>query len=165
MQFTSAKRLDHGVVEREFTLAGEIPGILWAPAAAAAPAPLILLGHPGGLRRMHPRRAARARQSVAEGFAAATIELPGSGDRPRSAAAEEARADLRRALTAGDPVDDDLVDRLVLPLVDTAVPEWQGALDTLLPLPRVGGAGREAGGGISLATPAGRGAARAPGRP
>src|SRR4051812_14123359 len=150
MQFTSAKRLDDGVVEREFTLGGEIPGILWTPAAAAAPAPLILLGHPGGLRRMHPRLAARARQSVAEGFAAATIELPGSGDRPRSAAAEEARADLRRALAAGDPVDDDLVDRLVLPLVDTAVPEWQGALDALLPLPEIGGPAGYAGGIISI---------------
>src|SRR3954452_22948243 len=103
MQFTSEKSVD-GVVEREFTLGGEIPGILWTPAAAAASAPLILLGHPGGLRRMHPRLAARARQSAAEGFAAATIELPGSGDRPRSAAAEEARADLRRALEAGGSV-------------------------------------------------------------
>src|SRR4051812_12668572 len=162
MQFTSAKRLDDGVVEREFTLGGEIPGILWTPAAAAAPAPLILLGHPGGLRRMHPRLAARARQSVAEGFAAATIELPGSGDRPRSAAAEEARADLRRALAAGDPVDDDLVDRLVLPLVDTAVPEWQGALDALLPLPQIGGAGRGAGGGLSPRLPPGAGGAPPP---
>lgn len=51
MQFISERRLDDGVLEREFTL-GEIPGILWAP--ASAPAPLILLGHPGGLRMMHP---------------------------------------------------------------------------------------------------------------
>src|SRR3954470_13607921 len=149
MRFTSEQRLDDGVLERGFTL-GEIPGILWTPGSASAPAPLILLGHPGGLHRMHPRLAARARQSAAEGFAAATIELPGSGDRPRSAAAEEARADLRRALAAGDPVDDDLVDRLVLPLVDTAVPEWQGALDTLLPLPGIGGPAGYAGGIISI---------------
>ena len=99
MRFTSEQRLDDGVLEREFTL-GEIPGILWTPGSASAPAPLILLGHPGGLHKMYPRLVARARHSVAEGFAAATIELPGSGDRPRSAAAEEARAGLRRA-TAG----------------------------------------------------------------
>jgi hypothetical protein len=92
MQFTSEQRLDDGILEREFTL-GEIPGILWTPASASAPAPLILLGHPGGLRAMYPRLAARARHSAAEhGFASATIELPGSGDRPRSAAAEQARA-------------------------------------------------------------------------
>ncbi len=76
MQFTSEQRLDDGVLEREFTL-GEIPGILWTPASASAPAPLILLGHPGGLRQMYPRLVARARRAAADGFAAATIELPG----------------------------------------------------------------------------------------
>src|SRR5215213_8599137 len=106
MRFTTEQRLDDGVLEREFTL-GEIPGILWTPGSASAPAPLILLGHPGGLRRMYPRLLARARHSGAEGFAAATIELPGSGDRPPSATAEAARADLRRALQAGEPVSDD----------------------------------------------------------
>ncbi|GAA5023191.1 hypothetical protein GCM10025734_80100 [Kitasatospora paranensis] len=138
MHFTSEQRLDDGVLEREFTL-GEIPGILWTPGSASEPAPLILLGHPGGLRMMYPRLAARARQSAADGFAAATIELPGSGDRPRSAAAEQARADLRRAMQAGEPVGDDIIDRLVLPLVDKAVPEWQAALTALLSLPEIGG--------------------------
>src|SRR5437763_11643544 len=109
MRFTSEQRLDDGVLEREFSLGG-IPGILWTPGSAPAPAPLILLGHPGGLRRMYPRLAARARHCAAEGFAAATIELPGSGDRPRCAAAEQARADLHRTLQAGEPVDDELVD-------------------------------------------------------
>src|SRR5215470_19407242 len=110
MQFTSEQRLDDGVLEREFTL-GEIHGILWTPGSASAPVPLILLGHPPlGLRKMYPRLVDRARHSAAEGFATATIELPGSGDRPRSAAAEEARADLHRALEAGEPVDE-IVDR------------------------------------------------------
>jgi hypothetical protein len=151
MRFTSEHRLDDGVLEREFTL-GEIPGILWTPASgsASAPAPLILLGHPGGLRTMYPRLVARARRSVAEGFAAATIELPGSGDRPRSAAAEQARADLRRALAAGEPVDDEVVGRLVLPLVDKAVPEWQAALDALLSLPEIGSPVGYAGGVIAI---------------
>jgi dienelactone hydrolase len=149
MRFTSEERLDDGVLEREFTL-GEIPGILWTDGSASAPAPLILLGHPGGLRRMYPRLLARARHSVAEGFAAATIELPGSGDRPRSAAAEEARADLRRVLAAGEPVDDELVDRLVLPLVDKAVPEWRAVLDALLSLPEIGGPVGFSGGVIAI---------------
>ena len=65
MQFTSEQRLDDGVLEREFTL-GEIPGILWTPGSASAPAPLILLGHPGGLHKMYPRLVARARHSAAE---------------------------------------------------------------------------------------------------
>ncbi|NEA28152.1 alpha/beta hydrolase, partial [Actinomadura bangladeshensis] len=87
MRFTSEQRLDDGVLERDFTL-GEVPGVLWTPAAASAPAPLILLGHPGGLDGMRPRLTARARHSAEQGFAAAAIELPGGGDRPRSAAAE-----------------------------------------------------------------------------
>lgn len=149
MHFTSERRLDDGVLERGFVL-GEIPGMLWTPRSASAPAPLILLGHPGGLHLMYPRLVARARQTVAEGFAAATIELPGSGDRPRYAAAEQARADLRRALEAGEPVDEDIVDRLVLPLVDKAVPEWQTALDALLSLPEIDGPVGYSGGVISI---------------
>jgi dienelactone hydrolase len=150
MRFTSEQRLDDGVLEREFTL-GEIPGILWTPGSAspARPAPLILLGHPGGLHKMYPRLAGRARATAAEGFAAATIELPGSGDRPRSAAAEQARADLRRAMEAGEPPGE-IVDRLILPLAEKAVPEWQATLDALLSLPEIGGPVGYAGGVIAI---------------
>jgi pimeloyl-ACP methyl ester carboxylesterase len=151
MQFISEHRLDDGGLEREFTLDG-IPGILWTP--AASPAPLILLGHPGGSRNMHPRLAGRARRALADGFAACTIELPGSGDRPRLAELDQARVELRRALAAGEPVDE-IVERLVTPLVEQAVPEWQSTLDAVLALPEIGGAVGYSGGvtaiGIRLA--------------
>jgi hypothetical protein len=98
---------------------------------------------------MYPRLAARARHCAAQGFAAATIELPGSGDRPRSPAAEQARADLRQALGAGEPVDE-IVDRLLLPLVEKAVPEWRATLDALLALPEIGGPVGFAGGVIAI---------------
>ncbi|MFG1848187.1 alpha/beta hydrolase [Micromonospora carbonacea] len=155
MRFTTEQRLDDDVVEREFVL-GEIPGILWTPASASAPVPLILLGHPPlGLHNMYPRLVARAGHAAADGFAAATIELPGCGDRPRWAAAEQARADLRRAMEAGEPVSDEIVDALVLPLVDRAAPESQAALDALLSLPEIGGPVAYSGGlicvGIRLA--------------
>ncbi|MBF6447484.1 MULTISPECIES: dienelactone hydrolase family protein [Nocardia] len=150
MHFTSEQRLDDDVLERRFTL-GEIPGILWTPTSASAPTPLMLLGHPGGLDKMYPRLAGRARRAVAQGYAAATIELPGSGDRPRSPDAEQARADLRRAVQAGEPVDDEIVDRLVLPLVDKAVPEWRATLDALLSLPEIGGPVGFSGGVIAIA--------------
>jgi hypothetical protein len=146
MHFTSEQRLDDGVLERGFTL-GEIPGILWTP--AAAPAPLILAGHPGGLRQMYPRLAGRAVHAAEHGFASVAIELPGSGDRPRSAAAEQARADLRRALAASEPVDE-IVDALVLPLVERAVPEWQATLDAVLALPEIGGPVGFSGGVIAI---------------
>ncbi|MGW4274102.1 alpha/beta hydrolase [Streptomyces seoulensis] len=152
MHFTSEQRLEDGVLERDFTL-GDIPGILWTPASASAsaPAPLILLGHPPlGLRGMRPRLAERARHAAADGFASAAVELPGSGDRPRWAALEQARADLRRVMRAGEPVGDELVDALVLPLVDKAVPECRAALDALLALPEVGGPVGYSGGVISI---------------
>ncbi|WP_030025088.1 dienelactone hydrolase family protein [Streptomyces monomycini] len=149
MHFSSEQRLDGGVLERAFTL-GEVPGILWTPVSVSAPVPLILLGHPGGLRKMYPRLVGRARHCAAGGFATATIELPGSGDRPRWPAAEQARADLRRAMEAGEPVSDETVDALILPLADKAVPEWQAALDALLSLPGIGGPVGYSGGVISI---------------
>ena len=97
---------------------------------------------PAGASRRSAADVSATRESCprrsAHGFAAATIELPGSGDRPRLAELERARADLRRALATGRPVSD-IVDRLVLPLVDAAVPEWQLALDVLLSLPEIRG--------------------------
>ncbi len=138
LKLTSEQLLDDGVLERRFTL-GEIPGLLWTPAAASTPAPLILVGHPGGLEKMYPRVSGRARHFAAEyGFAGAAIELPGSGDRPRLPALEQARAELRRALEAGEPLGG-IVDALVLPLVEKAVPEWQATIDALLALPEIGG--------------------------
>ncbi|MFI9362702.1 dienelactone hydrolase family protein [Kitasatospora sp. NPDC053057] len=151
MHFTSEQRLEDGVLEREFTL-GEIPGILWTPVSGSAPAPLILISPPPlGLRKMYPRLAGRARYYAAEyGFAVATIELPGSGDRPGWPAAEQARADLRRAMEVGEPVGDEIVNALILPLVERAVPEWRATLDALLELPEIGGPVGYEGGIISI---------------
>jgi hypothetical protein len=140
MRITSEHFLDGGILEREFTI-GEVPGILWTPASASpsAPVPLILLGHPGGLRTMYPRLEARARHSAQLGFATATVELPGSGETPSIAVVEQARAELRETIQAGERPDDDLVDRLVLPLVEQAVPEAGAVLDEVLALPEIGG--------------------------
>jgi hypothetical protein len=150
MRFTSEQRLDDGVLEREFIL-GEITGILWTPASASAPVPLILLGPPPlGLGKMYPRLVARARHAAADGFATATIELPGSGDRPRLPGVEQAGAEMRRALEAGEPVSDEIIDALILPGVEKAVPEWQATLDALLSLPEIGGPVGYSGGVISI---------------
>lgn len=136
MRFISEHRLDHGVLEREFTL-GEIPGVLWTP--GSTPAPLILIGHPGGFHKRLPRLVARARHYAAEyGFAVAAIDAPGCGDRPRSAADEQARADLRRAVLDGEPADE-IVDAVIVPLVEKAVPEWRATLDALQSLPEISG--------------------------
>nr|WP_106437827.1 alpha/beta hydrolase [Kitasatospora sp. SID7827] len=138
------------VRERGFTLDG-VPGVLWTPATADAPAPLILLGHPPlGLRRMHPRLLDRARHAAADGFASAALELPGSGERPGIPELDLARAELRRALGAGEAVAPETVDALVLPLVDRAVPELRAALDALLALPELTGPVGYSGGVIAV---------------
>ncbi|MBB6120003.1 alpha/beta hydrolase [Nocardiopsis algeriensis] len=149
MHFTFEQQLDGGVLERTFIL-GDVPGILWAPAPGSAPAPLVLLGHPGGLRGMYPRLVDWARRCAADGFAAAAVELPWSGGRPRSGEAEQARADLRRVLAAGGRPSDDIIDRLVLPVVEEAVPEGQAALDALLALPGIGGPVGYSGGIVAV---------------
>ncbi|MFJ6293058.1 dienelactone hydrolase family protein [Streptomyces griseoviridis] len=136
MRFTSERRLDDGVLAREFTL-GEIPGTLWTP-ASAAPAPLILMAHNNGLPKNEPRLVARALRSAAYGYAVATIDAAGCGTRPRSATVEQARADLRRAMRAGEPVDE-IFESFIGPLVENAVPEWRTTLDALLELPEIAG--------------------------
>jgi hypothetical protein len=155
MHFISESRLDDGIIEREFTL-GDISGILWTPpsASSSAPVPLILMGQPGGfgMRRMRPRLAARARSSAAHGFAALAIELPGAGDRPPLPGAEQARADLSRAISAGEQPREEVIDRLIVPLVEKAVPEWQSTLDEVLALPEIGDRVGISGGVIAIGT-------------
>ncbi|MFF9056566.1 dienelactone hydrolase family protein [Streptomyces erythrochromogenes] len=136
MQFTSERRLDDGVLAREFTL-GEIPGTLWTP-ASAAPVPLILMAHNNGLPKSADRLVARARHCAAAGYAVASIDAAGCGDRPRTAADEQARAELRRAMQAGEPVDG-IFESMIGPLVERAAPEWRTTLDALLELPGIGG--------------------------
>ncbi|MGV9451567.1 dienelactone hydrolase family protein [Streptomyces sp. NPDC003635] len=146
MHFTSEQRLDDGVLQREFTL-GEIPGTVWTP--GSAPAPLILMSHNNGLPKADPRLVARARYTAARGYAVATIDAAGCGDRPRSAAQERARADLGRAMQAGEPVDE-IFESFIGPLVENAVPEWRATLDALLELPDTRGPVGYSGGWAAL---------------
>src|SRR5271155_3703852 len=83
MRFTSMTTSD-GVCEQDFVL-DDIPGVLWSPAGASGPRPLVLLGHGGGQHKRGPGTVDRARHFVTScGFAAAAIDMPGSGDRPRT---------------------------------------------------------------------------------
>ena len=153
MHFTLEQHLD-GIDERRFVL-DEIPGILWTPRSASPsePVPLILAGQPGGPAGMdltHARMLERARRAAEAGFATATIELPGSGARPQPSGVDDARAEMRQAIAASRPVSDDVVDRLVLPLVEVAVPEWRVTLDALLELPELSGPVGYSGGVISI---------------
>jgi dienelactone hydrolase len=153
VRFT-AETSSNGVVERDF-LVGEIPGVLYAPVSGADHAPLVVMGHGGGLHKKTPALTARAHDAVTTwGFTVVAIDAPGHGDRPRTAEDEQARTELRQALTTGDTERFQSISiGYVTSLAERAVPEWQATLDALQQLPEIG---TEApigyGGGITLGT-------------
>ncbi|MGN6326658.1 alpha/beta hydrolase [Pseudolysinimonas sp.] len=149
MDLSTEHRLDDGLVEHRFAL-GDADGILWTPPRSDGTTPVILLGHPGQLDRMRPRLVDRARRAARSGFASATLELPGAGSRPPIDEIERARADMRAAFAHGEPVGDDVIDRLVLPLVDRAAPEWRALLDEVRALPGLDGPAAWSGGIAAL---------------
>jgi dienelactone hydrolase len=153
VRFTAAAS-SNGVVERDF-LIGDIPGVLWSPTSGPDHAPVVLMGHGGGLHKKTPGIVARALDAVTTwGFTVVAIDAPGHGDRPRSADDEQARAEFRAAMAAGDSKRFESVSvRYTTSLVRRAVPEWQATLDALQHLPEIGpGAPIGYGGGITLGT-------------
>ena len=149
MRFT-AESSSAGVVECDF-LVGEIPGVLWSPVSRTENAPVVLMGHGGGLHKKTPGLAGRARAAVTRwGFTVVAIDAPGHGDRPRTAEDDRARAAFRSGDAA---LFESASVRYSTWLTERAVPEWRATLDALQELP---GIGAEApigyGGGISLGT-------------
>ncbi|TCM47758.1 dienelactone hydrolase family protein [Kribbella sp. VKM Ac-2568] len=153
VRFT-AETSSNGVLERDF-IVGEVPGVLWSPVSGSDHAPLVLMGHGGGLHKKAPELMARAHENVTTwGFTVAAIDAPGHGDRPRTAEDEQVRADLRQAMMAGETERVESISvHYGISLAERAVPEWQATLDALQKLPEIG---TEApigyGGGITLGT-------------
>ncbi len=129
--FTTENSTD-GVHERDFTL-GDVTGVLWSPVSGSDRAPLVLMGHGGGLHKKAPELLARARNYVSTwGYRVVAIDAPGHGDRPRSEEDEQARADLRRAMAAGETGRVESISaEYGTALAHRAVPEWQAVLDAL----------------------------------
>jgi pimeloyl-ACP methyl ester carboxylesterase len=136
-----------GIVERDF-IVGEITGVLWSPASPVEKA-VVLMGHGGGQHKKTPAQVARAHDAVKTwGFTVVAIDAPGHGDRPRTARDERARADLQKAMRAGDTDTVAAVSSAYgAALAEQAVPEWQATLDALHIEAPIG-----YGGGITLGT-------------
>lgn len=150
MHFTT-ETSSNGVVERNFTL-GEVTGVLWSPASGPNHAPLVLMGHSGGLHKKAPGILARAQHYVTSyGFTVAAIDAPGHGDRPRNAKDEQWVAALLRARAAGEPIGPIVID-YNSSLAERAVPEWQATLDALQALPEIGTEAPVGYGGMTLGT-------------
>jgi pimeloyl-ACP methyl ester carboxylesterase len=153
LQFTSSSAID-AVLERDFTL-GDVPGVLWSAIGAAPGAPLLLMGHGGGLHKRHPGLAARARAAVVrDGFTVAAIDAPGHGDRPRSAEDQRWVDAMLRARDAGEPIAG-IVSEFNGSLAERAVPEWQATIDALQALPEIGPNAPIGYQGMTLATEVG----------
>jgi NTE family protein len=105
LHFTSTTASD-GIAGRTFTL-GDISGVLWSPESATDGAPLLLMGHGGGLHKWGPGLMSRARRAAAgdgagDGFTVAAIDAPGHGDRPRSDQDQPQVSAIRREHAAGE---------------------------------------------------------------
>jgi dienelactone hydrolase len=126
MEIRETQRLDNGILERHFTVAGmngPVPGIVWTPAATAGPVPLILVGHGGGGTKMSPTQVLPLRDyfTAALGIAAvASIDAPQHGDRgPIRNIREPAWAELWK-----EPEQ----------VIDEMTRDWCATLDALLAL-------------------------------
>jgi dienelactone hydrolase len=150
MRLTSVTTSD-GVCEQDFVL-GEVPGVLWSPAGATGPRPLVLLGHGGGQHKRGPGLVGRARRFAGScGFAAAAIDMPGSGDRPRTGEDERFWDTMRSLRAAGEPVAEEVAGHFA-ELAARVVPEWKAVLDALTGLDQAGAGGAVGYWGVSLGT-------------
>ncbi|MEV0354712.1 alpha/beta hydrolase [Nocardia sp. NPDC050697] len=148
MHFTS-ETSSNGVVERHFTLDG-ITGVLWSPAAATAGAPLLLLGHAGGMHKQAPGLVANAVHTVSTaGYTVAALDAPGHGDRPRTERDERCGLAIQRARAAGEPIAP-IVAEYSWWVAERAVPECRAALDALRALPEIGADAPIGYGGMTL---------------
>jgi pimeloyl-ACP methyl ester carboxylesterase len=150
LTFTAETSSD-GIVDRSFTV-GDVPGVLWSPVSAAPGAPLLLMGHGGGLHKRAPGLAARARQAVArDGFHVAAIDAPGHGERARSHQDQQWVDALIRAREDGEPLAP-----IIAPfngsLAERAVPEWRATIDALQSLPEIGADAAIGYSGMTLAS-------------
>jgi dienelactone hydrolase len=148
MHFIS-QTVSDGVSEQHFTV-GDIPGVLWMPAGASGPHPLVLVGHGGGQHKTAPGVVGRARRYVAEcGFAAASIDAPSHGDRAQSEEHQRFSALIRERIAAGEPVGP-LIPGYNATIAAQAVPEWRETLDALQQLDQIGAGGPVGYTGLSM---------------
>ena len=128
MHFTS-ETTANGVVERRFTHA-DVPGVLWTAPGDPSARPLVLLAHGGGQHKTAPGIAGRAHRFVAAGFAAAALDAPGHGERPRTEREERVSAEIRSLVAAGEPAVD-YVARYHAEVASQSVKEWTSTVDEL----------------------------------
>lgn len=141
------------VAEHAFSVTFEdevAPALLWAPANAGGPRPLLLLGHGATQHKRSPNILQMARHYVTtHGYAVLAIDAQGHGDR---ISAEDAAAlhggmaaRVTGAAAAPSPIFKTMRER-----ARRIVPEWTLALDHARSLPFVGATGPVGYWGLSM---------------
>jgi dienelactone hydrolase len=126
-----------GIREQLFSI-GEIPGVLWTPADGSGPRPLVLIGHGGGQHKKEPGVLSRAFPYVTScGFAVASIDAPGTGDRPEHPEIRRLVAVHQEREAAGEPPGP-ARPALSETVASQLIPDWQTTLDALQRLDSVG---------------------------
>ncbi|HEX2849105.1 MAG TPA: alpha/beta hydrolase [Acidimicrobiales bacterium] len=165
MRITS-ETTEKGVTERGFDLDvdGErVPGIVWTPADADTPRPVILIGHGGTQHKRVPNVLGLARRFVRHlGYAAVAIDAPGHGERITDPeAAETQRRNLEQRIASGGREGRSPLDmspdqaKAWVERTTKGVQEWKALVDDLVS--SAGGAGEIADGrfgywGVSMGT-------------
>ena len=152
----TAQHTEHGVTESDFdvTVGGErIPAVIWAPADATTPRPIVLMGHGGSQHKKTETLAARAQRYAREfGWATLSIDAMGHGERADPETIQAMADDIRARTTAASAAH-----AAPSPLFKTMgerarriVPEWHAALDAAQTLPFVGAGGPVGYWGLSM---------------
>jgi dienelactone hydrolase len=109
-----------------------VPALLWLPAGASGPRPVVLIGHGSGGHKAAPIVTGLARGLTRIGLAAISIDLPFHGDRTppdevgMSAAERRSRMGLQAWRQRNSKAN------------EQAVADWRAALDAAQVLPEVG---------------------------
>lgn len=144
MGLETIETVTDGGQETAFTLTvdGEaVPAVIWSPAGARGPRPLVLMAHGASQHKRTEGLVARARRyAQAFGYATLSTDAPGHGERIDPAEAEAIARDVRARVTGGaqekpgpSPIFKTMRER-----VRRIVPEWQAALDVAQSLPFIG---------------------------
>jgi dienelactone hydrolase len=156
LSFTSQRALD-GVAEYDFdvTVDGErIPAVIWAPAGATSPRPIVLMGHGGSQHKKTETLAARAHRYAREfGWATLSIDALGHGERADPETAKAMADDLMarvRGRVGGERPGPSPIFKTMGERARRIVPEWRAALDAAQTLPFVDAGGPVGYWGLSM---------------
>lgn len=140
LQWTEKPVISNGVSERAFKVGRQgaiIPGVLWGPAEATGPQPVVLMGHGGSGHKRNERMQLLGQLFANEyGWFAASIDGPVHGE--RGPVTDPTQPEFRAMWQEGNPVKEMIAD-------------WQITLTGLIDLDEIDGA-RVGYWGVSMGT-------------